>query len=76
MKTLASGLGLGILLAATIVRALLVPSLVSLSGSWSWRLPAGAAKVLRVAPSYPHPERDEPPHRLVVSDESSVSRRR
>jgi RND superfamily putative drug exporter len=60
LKTLATGLGIGILLDATIVRSLLVPSLVSLFGPWNWYLPARFARVLRVAPSYPHPERDEP----------------
>ena len=56
LKTLATGLGFGILLDATIIRALFVPSLVSLLGSWNWYLPAGVAKLLRVEPSYPHPE--------------------
>ena len=56
LKTLATGLGFGILLDATIIRALFVPSLVSLLGSWNWYLPAGIAKVLRVEPSYPHSE--------------------
>jgi RND superfamily putative drug exporter len=60
LKTLATGLGFGILLDATIVRAVLVPSLVSLFGSWNWRLPARVAIILRVQPSYPHPERDQP----------------
>ncbi len=60
LKVLATGLGFGILLDATIVRALLVPSLVSLFGRWNWYLPARPAKLFRVAPSYPHPERDEP----------------
>jgi RND superfamily putative drug exporter len=60
LKTLATGLGFGILLDATIVRALLVPSLVSLFGSWNWHLPAGVAKVLRVAPSRPHAELSDP----------------
>jgi RND superfamily putative drug exporter len=60
LKTLATGLGFGILLDATIVRALLVPSLVSLFGSWNWWLPAGVARILRVEPSYPHAERTEP----------------
>jgi RND superfamily putative drug exporter len=60
LKTLATGLGIGILLDATIVRALLVPSLVSLFGSWNWWLPARLARVLRVEPSYPHPEHDQP----------------
>ena len=56
LKTLATGLGVGILLDATIVRSLLVPSLVSLFGSWNWYLPAGVAKLLRVEPSRGRPE--------------------
>jgi RND superfamily putative drug exporter len=60
LKTLATGLGIGILLDATIVRMLLVPSLVSLFGPWNWHLPDRAARVLRVAPSYPHPEPAKP----------------
>ena len=51
------GLGIGILLDATIVRSALVPSLVSLIGRWNWYLPAGVAKLLRVEPSYPHRSR-------------------
>ena len=60
LKTLATGLGLGILLDATIVRSLLVPSLVSLFGRWNWYLPAGFARLLRVQPSYPHAEVERP----------------
>jgi putative drug exporter of the RND superfamily len=59
LKTLATGLGIGILLDATIVRSVLVPSLVSLFGKWNWYLPKGPARLLRVEPSYPHAERDE-----------------
>jgi RND superfamily putative drug exporter len=50
IKVLATGLGVGILLDATVVRALLVPALVSLFGSWNWWLPAPLARVLRVRP--------------------------
>jgi putative drug exporter of the RND superfamily len=60
LKTLATGLGFGILLDATVVRSLLVPSLVSLFGRWNWYLPERFARVLRVQPSHPHPERPEP----------------
>jgi RND superfamily putative drug exporter len=60
LKTLATGLGFGILLDATIVRSLLVPSLVSLFGRWNWYLPAGFARLLRVQPSHPHPEVERP----------------
>jgi RND superfamily putative drug exporter len=56
VKVLATALGVGILLDATIVRALLVPAVVSLLGRWNWWLPAWLAKPLRVAPS---PLRDE-----------------
>jgi RND superfamily putative drug exporter len=50
IKVLATGLGVGILLDATVVRALLVPALVSLFGRWNWWLPRPVARVLRVAP--------------------------
>ena len=47
----ATGLGAGILLDATVVRALLVPALVSLFGRWNWWLPTPMARLLRVEPS-------------------------
>jgi RND superfamily putative drug exporter len=53
VKVLATGLGVGILLDATIVRAMLVPALMSLFGRWNWWLPPGIARVLRVEPSNP-----------------------
>jgi RND superfamily putative drug exporter len=46
IKVLATGLGVGILLDATIVRALLVPALVSLFGEWNWWMPGRAARLL------------------------------
>jgi putative drug exporter of the RND superfamily len=51
MKIFSTALGVGILLDATLVRALLVPALVSLFGTWNWWLPAWLAKPLRVEPS-------------------------
>jgi putative drug exporter of the RND superfamily len=51
IKVLATGLGIGILLDATIVRALLVPALVSVLGRWNWWLPSGLARLLRVPAS-------------------------
>jgi putative drug exporter of the RND superfamily len=51
VKILATGLAAGILLDATVVRALLVPAVVSLFGRWNWWLPPGAARLLRVPPS-------------------------
>ncbi len=56
IKVLGTALGVGILIDATIVRALLVPALVSLFGRWNWWLPAGVARVLRVPPSPLTPE--------------------
>jgi putative drug exporter of the RND superfamily len=47
-KVMATGFGAGIILDATIIRALLVPAAVSLFGSWNWRFPAAAARILRV----------------------------
>ncbi len=48
IKVLATGLGFGILLDATVVRALLLPALVSLLGRWNWWLPQPLARVMRV----------------------------
>ena len=55
VKILATGLAAGILLDATVVRAILVPALVSLFGRWNWWLPSGVARVLRVRSSPPGP---------------------
>jgi RND superfamily putative drug exporter len=41
----------GILLDATIIRALIVPATISLLGRWNWWLPSWPARVLRVEPS-------------------------
>jgi RND superfamily putative drug exporter len=62
IKVLGTALGGGILIDATLVRALLVPALVSVLGRWNWWLPAGLARVLRVEPS-PLAQRDsdQPP---------------
>jgi putative drug exporter of the RND superfamily len=51
VKVLATGLAAGILLDATVIRAVLVPALVSYFGKWNWWLPPGIARVLRVRPS-------------------------
>ncbi len=56
IKMLATGLAAGILLDATVIRALLVPALVSLMGRWNWWLPTLPARFLRITPSHPHPE--------------------
>jgi RND superfamily putative drug exporter len=45
------GLSVAVLLDATIVRAILVPSLMAVLGRWNWWLPARVARVARVAPS-------------------------
>jgi len=56
VKVLATGLGVGILLDATVVRALLVPALVSLFGHWNWWMPPLPARILRLRPSPPATE--------------------
>src|SRR3954447_9937773 len=57
IKVMATALGFGILLDATIVRSVLVPSLVSLFGSWNWKLPDSVARLLRIPPSVVHAEK-------------------
>jgi RND superfamily putative drug exporter len=51
VKVLATGLAAGILIDATIIRALFVPAVVSLFGRWNWWLPRMPARLLRVQPS-------------------------
>ena len=45
------GLAVAVLLDATVVRSLLVPSLMAVFGRWNWWLPPWIARLLRVAPS-------------------------
>jgi RND superfamily putative drug exporter len=61
VKVLGTALGVGILIDATIVRALLVPALVSLFGRWNWWLPTWLARVLFVEPSPLAPTRPPGP---------------
>jgi RND superfamily putative drug exporter len=53
VKILATGLAAGILLDATVIRALIVPAVIALMGHWNWWLPRWPARVLRVEPSLP-----------------------
>jgi putative drug exporter of the RND superfamily len=45
------GLAVAIFLDATIVRAVLVPSLMAVLGRWNWWLPTRLARFAHVAPS-------------------------
>jgi RND superfamily putative drug exporter len=47
LKILATGLGVGILVDAVVVRCLLVPAMVALFGRANWWLPGWLARVLR-----------------------------
>ena len=51
VKMMATGLAAGILLDATVIRALIVPAAITLMGRWNWWLPSWPAKLLGVAPS-------------------------
>jgi RND superfamily putative drug exporter len=50
IKQFGIGLAAGIIFDATVIRTLLVPSLVCLFGRWNWWLPQPIARVLRVPP--------------------------
>ena len=52
LKMFATGLGAGILLDATVIRALIVPAVIALMGRWNWWL-TWPARLLRVEPSLP-----------------------
>ncbi len=56
----ASGVALGVLLDATLIRSLLVPATVAMLGPWNWWLPEWAAQLLRVPPSPLRPELTAP----------------
>jgi putative drug exporter of the RND superfamily len=53
LKMFATGLAAGILLDATVIRALIVPAVITLMGRWNWWLPEWPARMLRVEPSLP-----------------------
>ncbi|MEP6908937.1 MAG: MMPL family transporter [Actinomycetota bacterium] len=57
IKQFAIGLSAGIMFDATVIRALLVPSVMQLLGRWNWWLPSWTAKVLRTRPSPLEPAR-------------------
>jgi RND superfamily putative drug exporter len=57
IKILATGLGAGILVDATLIRCLLVPAFVSLLGAYSWWLPRG-----------PRAYSGSSPHRAAIRD--------
>ena len=51
VKMLATGLAAGILIDATVIRALIVPAVISLMGRWNGWLPSFPARLLGVEPS-------------------------
>jgi RND superfamily putative drug exporter len=51
LQQLGLGLAFGILLDATVVRALLAPSLMAVLGRWNWWLPPRLARLVGVTPS-------------------------
>jgi putative drug exporter of the RND superfamily len=53
LKMIASALAIGVLLDATVIRALIVPAVVAVMGRWNWWLPRWPARLLRVPPSVP-----------------------
>jgi len=70
VKIIATTLGAGILLDATVLRALLVPALVAITGRWSWWLPRWASLVLRVPASPPAPREKRVAAAIAYSDDA------
>ncbi len=60
LQEIGAGLALGVLIDATIVRGLLMPSLMTLLGRWNWWLPAPIARLagVKVSPLVGHERRD------------------
>jgi RND superfamily putative drug exporter len=53
IKMFATAMATGILVDATVIRALIVPAVVLLMGRWNWWLPRVPARLLHVEPSLP-----------------------
>jgi putative drug exporter of the RND superfamily len=53
IKQFGIGLAAGIIFDATVIRALLVPSIMCVAGSWNWWLPKPVARALFVRPRRP-----------------------
>ena len=53
IKQFGIGLAAGIIFDATVIRALLVPSIMCVAGRWNWWLPQPVARVLLVRPRRP-----------------------
>jgi putative drug exporter of the RND superfamily len=53
VKQFGIGLAAGIIFDATVIRALLVPSLMRLMGEWNWWMPRPAARLLFLRPDQP-----------------------
>ena len=58
-KQFGIGLAAGIIFDATVIRALLVPSLMRLMGEWNWWMPRPAARLLFLRPDKPAPASGE-----------------
>jgi RND superfamily putative drug exporter len=54
------GLSAAIILDATVVRALMVPSLMKLLGDWNWYLPERVRRAMRLRPAKPVTESGNP----------------
>lgn len=48
VEEIATGIGVGILVDALIVRTLLVPAFVAIMGRWNWWMPRGLARLMRI----------------------------
>jgi putative drug exporter of the RND superfamily len=53
IKQFGIGLAAGVIFDATVIRALLVPSIMAVAGRWNWWLPQPLARVLLVRPRQP-----------------------
>ncbi len=73
IKAVGVGIGIAVVLDATVVRALLVPATMRLMGTWNWWVPGPMARLARMA----RPEMGQPAARGVSADgERGISSRR
>jgi uncharacterized membrane protein YdfJ with MMPL/SSD domain len=64
IKAVGVGIGIAVVLDATVVRALLVPATMRLMGTWNWWVPGPVARLARIA----RPEMEQRAARGVSAD--------
>ena len=70
VEMIATGLAVGILIDALIVRTLLVPAFVAIMGRWNWWMPDSFARIMRIKPTAAAPDPAQTQRRAILAERS------